>query len=70
MLRESGHNYRAYMLRLWQVQTDRGLSWRASLQEVATGGRRAFASLDGLIAYLREQTTATPPAEGAEEERR
>jgi hypothetical protein len=70
MLREAADTYRAYMLRLWQVQTEQGLAWRASLERVPTGERRAFGSLDGLLAYLREQTTATPPPEGAEEEGR
>jgi hypothetical protein len=68
MLRESEDTYRAYLLRLWQVQTEQGLTWRASLEAIPSGERRAFASLEALVAYLGEETTGIPPPEGAEEE--
>ena len=45
--------YRAYLLRLWRVQTD-GQSWRAMLENVETGERQGFASLEKLIEFLQK----------------
>ena len=45
--------YQAYLLRLWQVISGGHLVWRASLEDVHTGTRRGFASLDELISFLR-----------------
>lgn len=42
--------YHAYLLRLWQETPDDG--WRASVQDAASGERRAFASLQELYAFL------------------
>ena len=50
--------YLAYMLRLWQVRDNDEMSWRASLEDAHTGARRGFASLQMLVAFLREQTRA------------
>jgi hypothetical protein len=48
--------YRAYMLRL--RRTDGAHSaWRATLEEPTTGERHAFASLDEMTTWLREQTS-------------
>jgi hypothetical protein len=46
------------MLRLWQVRDDDELLWRASLEDPHTGTRRGFASLEMLVAFLREETRA------------
>ncbi len=54
-------SYLSYLLRLWQVGTGGGIGWRASLEEVSSGERKAFAGLDALLDYLREQTQAAPP---------
>lgn len=48
--------YQAYVLRLWQAQSDSGLVWRASLHNPYTNERRAFASLGQLCAFLEEET--------------
>jgi hypothetical protein len=48
--------YMAYLLRVWQVQGKEGSSWRASVEEVHTGERRGFASLEELFDFVREQT--------------
>jgi hypothetical protein len=48
--------YLAYLLRLWQVRDNDELLWRASLEDPHTGERRGFASLEMLVAFLREQT--------------
>lgn len=44
-------DYHSYLLRMWRVRTD-GHSWRAMLENVATGERQGFASLDRLIMFL------------------
>ena len=50
--------YLAFMLRLWQVRDNGEMSWRASLEDARTGARRGFASLEMLVAFLREETRA------------
>jgi hypothetical protein len=63
-------DYLSYLLCLWRVSGD-GASlgmgnraiWRASLESTRTGERRAFASLDELFDFLRDQTGEQ--AEGA-----
>ena len=48
--------YLSYLLRLWQIESQGQLVWRASLEQARTGERRGFPDLAGLIAYLREET--------------
>jgi len=48
--------YRAYLLRLWPMRSGQDLVWRASLESPLSGERWAFVGLDGLFAFLREQT--------------
>ncbi|MBE2198855.1 MAG: hypothetical protein IAE79_09610 [Anaerolinea sp.] len=45
--------YHSYLLRLWR-EDDNSESWRASLQDVPTGGHRGFGSLAELTAFLQE----------------
>ncbi len=45
----------SYLLRLWSVQNHEGRRWRCSLENVQTGERRAFASLEALYAFLSEK---------------
>ena len=52
--------YFAYMLRLWQVSSDRELIWRASLESPHTGERYGFANPELLFAFLEEQTSGQP----------
>ena len=59
-------NYYSYLLRIWQAGTGQEAVWRASLEEIPPGERRAFASLDDLFGYLRELTRAGPPPEEEE----
>jgi hypothetical protein len=49
--------YLAYMLRLWQVDGEGQLTWRASLESPHTGERHGFASLEALFAFLVAQTS-------------
>ena len=57
--------YYSYLLRLWQASTAGGAVWRASLEDVPTGERRAFGDLDDLVAYLYERTKANRSEESA-----
>ena len=48
--------YGAYLLRYWQVRSDRPgrpSTWRFSLQKAGTEERHAFRDLEALVAYLR-----------------
>ena len=52
--KQPAKGYRSYLLRLWCAETlDR--CWRASLEDLRTGERIGFASLELLFAYLMEQ---------------
>jgi hypothetical protein len=48
--------YLSYLLRLWSVNGAEKTVWRASLENALTGERKAFASLDDLFDFLRQQT--------------
>ena len=67
-----GQGYLSFLLRLWQVGGGQGATWRVSLEEIPTGERRAFASLDDLFGYLSERTKprALPGEAAASEEGR
>ena len=56
--------YLAYMLRLWQVSSDRDPIWRASVESPHSGERYGFANLEMLFAFLEEQTGGQPKREG------
>ena len=56
-------NYHSYLLRLWQVQGESGVDWRASLQDVETGELRGFPGLAALIDYLAKQSFAESAGE-------
>ena len=50
--------YLAYLLRVWSATDAVGTStWRASVEDVHTGVRYGFGSLELLLAFLVEQTT-------------
>jgi hypothetical protein len=48
--------YIAFLLRLWQVETQFKCVWRASLEDPHTGERRGFPDLESLCAFLETQT--------------
>ena len=72
--------YLSYLMRLWQDNDDdrqcpesrvlhvrKGrMVWRASLESARTGRRQSFASLDDLLAFLRQQTAVVSDANGSE----
>ena len=63
----------AYLLRIWQVARGGQAVWRASLEDVDSGGRRGFPSLEALFAHLRQETSRSEGSarpEGGQEERR
>lgn len=60
--------YRAYLLRLWQAEDGERATWRASLQDVRTGQRLGFASLDAAFGHLRSEILSAPDAESVREE--
>ena len=59
---EEQPEYLAYLLRMWRVQEDGGMSWRASLERPSNGQRLAFTSLEAVFDFLRRQASATTPA--------
>ena len=63
LVTERQRPYLAYLLRLWQTQDKGEIGWRASLENVHTGEKLAFAHLDELVAFLRERIGLAPPAE-------
>ena len=48
--------YISYLLRLWQEERDGELVWRASVETPGPGERKAFSSLEALIAFLEVET--------------
>lgn len=52
---KSALSYKAFMVRLWQDDED--APWRASVQTVRTGDVIHFATVFGLVSFLRDQAT-------------
>jgi hypothetical protein len=53
--------YLAYLLRVWHVTDEDGApAWRASLEDVQTGERQGFRSLELLLAFLLQETAGAP----------
>jgi hypothetical protein len=50
--------YLVFLIRLWPAEEGGEPTWRASLESASSGERRAFACLEDLFAYLREQVRA------------
>jgi hypothetical protein len=51
-----GATYYSYLLRMWQVPTDGDHIWRIQLENVQTGEKCGFVSLEELLAYLSQLT--------------
>jgi len=49
------HRYLSYLLRVWTVDQNGSLIWRASLESSQTGESLGFPDLDALFAFLRRQ---------------
>ncbi len=50
----------AYLIRLWQVQCEGQLVWRASLEDAHSGEKRGFGDPAGLFAFLQEKLGLEP----------
>jgi hypothetical protein len=48
--------YKAFLLRIWQVENDGKLIWHASLEDSHTNERQGFSSLDALFEFLKGET--------------
>lgn len=55
-MRIDGTIYYSYLLRMWQVLTDGERTWRFQLENVQTGEKSGFASLEDLFARLHQVT--------------
>lgn len=51
--------YMAFLLRLWCVDVEDGIAWRASLENAQTGERQGFADVQILWAFLMRQLEDT-----------
>ena len=49
--------YLAYLLRMWRVEEDGGVRWRASLEQPSDGEQFVFGSLEAAFDFLQEQTS-------------
>jgi hypothetical protein len=54
---EARRGYQSYLLRLWQVDVDGELVWRASLESPHTGEQVSFPDAGRLLAFLDVRTT-------------
>ena len=61
---EPRRGYLAFLLRLWQVKSEAGLAWRASLESARNGERLGFASLEELLGFLQRRTAEEVMDEG------
>ena len=55
---EGVKNY-SFLLRLWQVPANEEHDWRILLENVQTGEKRGFASLEDFLVYLSQVTAET-----------
>ena len=60
-------DYRSYLLQLWRVENNGGC-WRARLENVETGERQGFASLERLVEFLQSLYKDAPEAGRIKEE--
>lgn len=59
-------DYQAYLVRLWPTRRGGAVDYRVTVQSVATGERRCFPDLEGLLAYWRDLREA--PADAGHED--
>ena len=57
---------RSYLVRLWATGAAHQQVWRASLEDVQSGQRRGFATLEQLFVFLMEQTEQSGKAADAQ----
>jgi len=66
---EPRRRYIAYLLRLWQVRSEAGPTWRASLESAQGGERLGFTGLDELLEFLRRRTIEEEQIEEKQKDR-
>ena len=66
---EPRKRYIAYLLRLWQVRSETGSTWRASLESAQGGERLGFTGLDELLEFLRRRTAEEEKVEEKQKDR-
>jgi hypothetical protein len=59
--------YAAYVLRLWQVETENGPVWRAVLEDPHSGECRGFANLNACCQFLTNKTHSLSPLREADD---
>lgn len=64
---EPRRGYLAFLLRLWQVRSEAGPTWRASLESAQGGERLGFTGLDELLEFLRRRTAEEEDVEEKQE---
>ena len=57
---EQGEPYLSYLLRMWVVKNQGGMVWRFSVENVRTGERAGFDSLESLSNFLCQETALVP----------
>lgn len=62
MAEEHQATYRAFLIRVWR---EGEAGWRGTVEDPHSGQRRAFADIDQMLGYIREQVM---PAEGVSSE--
>ncbi len=61
LVHEEPPRYRAYMLRAWEVRSERAAqpsTWRFSLENPETGEKRGFPDLEALVRFLKGELGA------------
>jgi hypothetical protein len=53
--------YLTFLLRLWRVDGEGQVAWRASLEDAHSGERRGFGDLPALQGFLQALVEAQPP---------
>jgi hypothetical protein len=55
-IRDTRRPYKAFLVRLWLTSEAGGSTWRASIEEAASGRKVTFACLSALFHFLLEET--------------
>ena len=63
---DNNRGYRAYLVRLWPARSGGQIVCRASVEDVHSGERRAFANLTHLFAFLHETASSNLPKQDKE----
>lgn len=61
MQEETRHTYRAFLVRFWQEGED---VWRGMVEDPHSGQRHAFADVEQLLDFLRQQVRPAESARG------